>query len=68
MFCFTRWGEREDSHFRELVEAGVEAVVEAHPGGVVCGLDYHPEKEMMLTSSTDGTGKLWVPTGGRAEF
>ena len=24
----------------------MEAVVEAHPGAVVCGLDYHPKKEV----------------------
>lgn len=43
-------------YFWELVEARVEAVVEAHPGGVVCGLDYHPKKEVMITSSTAGRG------------
>jgi mitogen-activated protein kinase organizer 1 len=31
-------------YFWELVEAKVEQVVDAHPGGVVCGLDYHPKK------------------------
>ena len=55
-------------YFWELVEGRVEETVDAHPKGVVCGLDYHPKKEVMITSSTDGTAKLWVPTGGRAEY
>ena len=55
-------------YFWELVEATVAETVDAHPNGVVCGLEYHPSKEVMLTASTDGTAKLWVPTGGRAEY
>ena len=49
------------------MDATVAETVLAHQNGVVCGLEYHPTKEVMLTASTDGTAKLWVPTGGRAE-
>jgi WD40 repeat protein len=49
-----------------LVDAKIEETIDAHPGATVCGLDYHPKKEVMVTSSTDGTAKFWVPSGGRA--
>lgn len=52
-------------YFYELVDAGVDAVVDAHPRGATCGLDWHPTACVMATSSTDGTAKVWVPPGGR---
>ena len=52
-------------YFYELVDAGVDAVVDAHPKGATCGLDWHPKACVMATSSTDGTAKVWVPPGGR---
>ena len=55
-------------YFWELVDAQVEETIEAHGGAVVCGLDYHPKKEIMVTCGTDGVAKLWLPTGGRAEY
>lgn len=50
------------------MDAQVEETIEAHGGAVVCGLDYHPKKEIMVTCGTDGVAKLWLPTGGRAEY
>jgi len=55
-------------YFWDLVDAKIEETIDAHPGATVCGLDYHPKKEVMVTSSTDGTAKFWVPTGGRADY
>ncbi len=49
--------------FWELVDARVEVELEAHPGKVVCGLDYHPKRHAMVTSATDGTAKVWLPEG-----
>ena len=49
--------------FWELVDATVDIELDAHPGKVVCGLDYHPKRHAMVTSATDGTAKVWLPEG-----
>lgn len=48
----------------DLVEAEVVRSFSAH-SGVVCSLAMHPEGKMLLTSSLDGTVKVWgVPGAG----
>ena len=42
----------------DLVESEVVKRFTAH-GGVVCSLAMHPSGEMLLTSSVDGTMKVW---------
>mmetsp|Transcript_35402 Transcript_35402/g.78580 ORF Transcript_35402/g.78580 Transcript_35402/m.78580 type:complete len:317 (+) Transcript_35402:80-1030(+) len=43
----------------DLVEAAVVHRFKAH-SGVVCSLDMHPEGGVLLTSSVDGTVKVWT--------
>jgi len=53
-------GEDGRVHIWELVDATVDAVVDAHPGKTVCGLDCHPSTPAaMLTCATDGLIKVW---------
>jgi mitogen-activated protein kinase organizer 1 len=43
----------------ELVEADLVQSFQAHQD-VVCGLAMHPKGDCLLTSSVDGTIKVWV--------
>lgn len=43
----------------DLVEANVVSRFKAH-SGVVCSLAMHPDGSMLLTSSADGSVKVWV--------
>eukprot|EP00798_Chlamydomonas_sp_ICE-L_P031457 gene31457-6640_t len=45
--------------FWDLVEATVVKRIKAH-NGVVCSMSVHPDGKSMLTSSVDGTVKVWV--------
>ena len=42
----------------DLVEETMVESFQAH-SGVVCSLAMHPDGNMLLTSSTDGTVKVW---------
>jgi mitogen-activated protein kinase organizer 1 len=43
----------------DLLEGSLVAQVNAHEGEVVCSLAVHPEGHCVLSSSVDGTIKLW---------
>jgi mitogen-activated protein kinase organizer 1 len=64
--CFTKTdshviGGSEDGkiYIWDLVEGKVVKCLEEHKG-VVTGVVYHPNIHAMLTTSFDGTAKLWV--------
>ena len=42
----------------DLVEESMVLSVRAH-AGVVCSLAVHPDGSLLVTSSTDGTVKVW---------
>jgi mitogen-activated protein kinase organizer 1 len=42
----------------DLVEETLLESFQAH-SGVVCSLAIHPDGDLLLTSSTDGTVKVW---------
>ena len=51
--------ESGEVFYWDLVEAEVVKRFRAH-GGVVCSLAMHPSGGMLLTSSVDGTMKVWT--------
>lgn len=54
-------GSSEDGRilFWELVSGEQVAAVEAHAGAPVTSLAVHPQDPVLLTSSTDGSIKVW---------
>ena len=48
----------------ELVDAKVEAEIDAHPNHECNAVDTHPSLSVMVTGGTDGVVRVWVPKGG----
>ena len=43
----------------DLVEGNIEETIDAHTKPVTC-VGYHPSLPCMISSSFDGTAKIWV--------
>lgn len=43
----------------DLVEGNIEEAIDAHTKPVTCVV-YHPSLQCMISSSFDGTAKIWV--------